>query len=114
MDAIGVTKSLKTVRRPPNARRLNELTARVALLRRACGIDQKLTPFADTVRRNYRDWIVRENAAFLPAGQGNPITAAQTAWLSLIRDLVMTSFRLEREDREFAPFDVQGGLGKMY
>ncbi|BET68037.1 type I restriction-modification enzyme R subunit C-terminal domain-containing protein [Opitutales bacterium ASA1] len=92
---------------PANARPLTELTALIALLRRACGIDQKLTPFADTVRRNYRDWIVRENA-------GNPFTAAQTAWLQLIRDHVMTSFRLDREDLEYAPFDAQGGLGKMY
>ena len=92
---------------PANARPLTELTALIALLRRACGIDQKLTPFADTVRRNYRDWIVRENA-------GTPFTAAQTAWLQLIRDHVMTSFRLEREDLEYAPFDAQGGLGKMY
>jgi type I restriction enzyme, R subunit len=92
---------------PANARPLTELTALIALLRRACGIDQKLTPFADTVRRNYRDWIVRENA-------GNPFTAAQTAWLQLIRDHVMTSFRLDREDLEYSPFDAQGGLGKMY
>ncbi len=92
---------------PANARPLTELTALVALLRRACGIDQKLTPFADTVRRNYRDWIVRENA-------GNPFTTDQTAWLQLIRDHVMLSFRLDREDLEYAPFDAQGGLGKMY
>jgi type I restriction enzyme R subunit len=92
---------------PANARPLTELTALIALLRRACGIDQKLTPFADTVRRNYRDWIVRENA-------GNPFTAAQTAWLQLIRDHVMNSFRIDREDLEYAPFDAQGGLGKMY
>ena len=91
---------------PANARPLTELTALIALLRRACGIDQKLTPFADTVRRNYRDWIVRENA-------GNPFTATQTAWLQLIRDHVMNSFRLDPEDLEYAPFDAQGGLGKM-
>lgn len=92
---------------PANARPLTELAALIALLRRACGIDQKLTPFADTVRRNYRDWIVRENA-------GNPFNAAQTAWLQLIRDHVTTSFRLDREDLEYAPFDAQGGLGKMF
>ncbi|MEN9841852.1 MAG: hypothetical protein RL376_1652 [Verrucomicrobiota bacterium] len=26
----------------------------------------------------------------------------------------MTSFRLDREDLEYSPFDAQGGLGKMY
>ncbi|MBI5424200.1 MAG: DEAD/DEAH box helicase family protein [Opitutae bacterium] len=92
---------------PDNARPLTELTALVALLRRACGLDQKLTPFADTVRRNFRDWILRKNA-------GKPFNAEQTAFLQLIRDHVATACRLEREDLDYAPFDAKGGLGKMY
>jgi len=92
---------------PDNARPLTELTALVALLRRACGLDQKLTPFSDTVRRNFRDWILRKNA-------GQPFNAEQTAFLQLIRDHVTTACRLEREDLDYAPFDAQGGLGKMY
>lgn len=66
-----------------------------------------MTPFADTVRRNYRDWILKKNA-------GQPFTEAQAAWLQLIRDHVMTSFHLERDDLDYAPFDAQGGLGKMH
>jgi type I restriction enzyme R subunit len=92
---------------PADARPLTELTALVALVRRACGLDQKLSPWSDTVRRNYRDWILRENA-------GQPFTETQTAWLQMIRDHIMMSFRLDREDLEYAPFDAQGGLGKMY
>jgi len=92
---------------PANARPLTELTALVALLRRACGLDQKLTPFADTVRRHYRDWILRANA-------GNPFNAAQAAWLELIRDHVITSMRMEKGDLDYAPFDARGGLGKMH
>lgn len=92
---------------PANARPLTELTALVALLRRACGLDPKLTPFADTVRRNYRDWILRANA-------GNPFTAPQAAWLELIRDHVITSLRMEKADLGYAPFDARGGLGKMH
>ncbi len=92
---------------PANARPLTELTALVALLRRACGLDQKLTPFADTVRRHYRDWILRANA-------GNPFNAAQAAWLELIRDHVITSMRMEKADLDYAPFDARGGLGKMH
>ena len=92
---------------PANARPLTELTALVALLRRACGLDQKLTPFADTVRRNYRDWILRANA-------GNPFNAQQAAWLELIRDHVITSLRMEKADLDYAPFDARGGLGKMH
>lgn len=92
---------------PDNARPLTELTALVALLRRACGLDQKLTPFADTVRRNFRDWILRKNA-------GQPFNAEQTAFLQLIRDHVTTACRLERDDLDYAPFDAKGGLGKMH
>jgi type I restriction enzyme R subunit len=91
---------------PANARPLTELTALVALLRRACGIDRKLTPFADTVRRNYRDWILRANA-------GTPFNAQQAAWLELIRNHVIDSVRLEKSDLDYAPFDARGGLGKM-
>jgi len=92
---------------PENAKPLTELTALVALVRRACGIDEKLTPFDATVRRNYRDWILRKNA-------GQPFNETQTAFLQLIRDHIMTSLRFERDDLDFAPFDAQGGLGKMH
>ncbi|MEZ5324045.1 MAG: type I restriction-modification enzyme R subunit C-terminal domain-containing protein [Verrucomicrobiales bacterium] len=92
---------------PDTARPITELAALVALIRRACGIDEKLTPFNDTVRRNYRDWIVQKNI-------GKPFTETQLHWLKLIRDHIMTSFRFERDDLEYAPFDGQGGLGKMH
>jgi type I restriction enzyme R subunit len=92
---------------PENAKPLTELSALVALIRRACGIDEKLTPFDATVRRNYRDWILRKNA-------GQPFNETQTAFLQLIRDHIMTSLRFERDDLDFAPFDAQGGLGKMH
>ncbi|GAB1489735.1 type I restriction-modification enzyme R subunit C-terminal domain-containing protein [Opitutaceae bacterium] len=92
---------------PANARPLTELTALVALLRRACGLDGKLTPFADTVRRNYRDWILRANA-------GTPFSAQQAAWLELIRNHVIDSLRMEKADLDYAPFDARGGLGRMH
>ena len=90
-----------------NATPLSELTALVALIRRACGVDATLTPFSDTVRRNYRDWILKKNA-------GQPFQPGQIAWLELIRDHIMTSHHLERDDLDYAPFDAQGGLGRMF
>lgn len=85
----------------------NELTALVALIRRVTGIDEQLTPFRDTVRRNFRDWIVKANA-------GQPFTEEQIQWLQLIRDHVCTSLHFESDDLDYAPFDGKGGLGKMY
>ena len=32
----------------------------------------------------------------------------------MIRDHIISSFHFERDDLEMAPFDSQGGLGKMY
>jgi type I restriction enzyme R subunit len=96
---------------PDTARPLTELTALVALIRRACGIDEKLTPFDATVRRNFQTWIMGKHAG-IPTEQ--KFTDAQTAWLQLIRDHIMTSLRFERDDLDFAPFDAQGGLGKMH
>ncbi len=96
---------------PDNAHPLTELTALMALIRRACGLDGKLTPFSETVRRNFQTWIMRRHAG-VPIEQ--KFTESQTAFLQLIRDHIMTSFRFERNDLDFAPFDGQGGLGKMF
>ena len=86
---------------------LNELTAIVALIRRVTGLDQQLTPFAETVRRNYRDWIIKANA-------GQPFTEEQTAFLQMIRDHVCASLHFEKDDLDYSPFDAKGGLGRMY
>ncbi|HEY1052170.1 MAG TPA: DEAD/DEAH box helicase family protein [Prosthecobacter sp.] len=88
---------------------LNELTALVSLIRRACGVDAKLTAFDDVVRKNFQTWIMAEHNK-----PGPKFTEAQVAWLNMIRDHMMTSFHTDRDDLELAPFDSQGGLGAMY
>ncbi len=35
-------------------------------------------------------------------------------WLQMIRDHIATSFHLERDDLDMAPFDSAGGLGKIF
>ena len=88
---------------------INELTALVALIRRACGIDSSLSTFDETVRRNFQNWIMARHA-----GAGEKFNEQQMAWLQMIRDHICTSFHLERSDLDMAPFDSEGGLGKMY
>ena len=88
---------------------LNELTALVALIRRACGLDTHLTAFDDTVRKNFQNWIMAHHASPHPK-----FTEPQLAWLHMIRDHISTSFHLERDDLDMAPFDSVGGLGKMF
>jgi type I restriction enzyme R subunit len=87
----------------------NELTALVALIRRVCGIDAKIAPYAETVRKNFQTWILRRHS-----GAGQKFTGEQLEWLHMIRDHVATSFHVERDDFEMAPFDAKGGLGKLY
>ena len=86
-----------------------ELAALVALIRRVCGIDKTLSPYAETVRRNFQTWIMTRHS-----GSGEKFNDQQMAWLRMIRDHVATSFHLDRDDLEMAPFDSHGGLGRMY
>src|SRR5690554_832324 len=88
---------------------LTELTALVALIRRVCGIDSTLTPFSSTVRKNFQDWIMKYHA-----GGSEKFNEQQMQWLHLIRDHIASSFHLEADDLDMAPFDAQGGLGRMY
>ena len=88
---------------------LSELTALVALIRRVCGIDETLTAYDATVRRNFQRWILQRHA-----GAGEKFNEEQVEWLQMIRDHIGSSFHLERDDLEMAPFDGQGGLMRMY
>ncbi len=90
-------------------RPISELTALVALIRRACGIDEKVSPYSETVRRNFQDWIMKRHS-----GSGEKFNQDQMAWLHMIRDHVINSFHFEREDLDRTPFDSKGGMGKMY
>lgn len=87
----------------------NELTALVSLVRRACGIDTTVVRYADVVRRNFQNWIMKRHS-----GNGEKFTNEQMEWLHMIRDHIINSFHIDRADLETAPFDAQGGLGKLY
>jgi type I restriction enzyme R subunit len=87
----------------------NELTALVALVRRVCGVDATISSHSDTVRRNFQSWIMKRHS-----GPGEKFTDEQVEWLRMIRDHVITSFHIDRDDLDMAPFDAQGGLGRMY
>jgi len=87
----------------------NELTALVALIRRVCGLDAKIAPYAETVKRNFQTWIMQRHS-----GAGEKFTGEQLEWLHMIRDHIATSVHIDRDDLDMAPFDANGGLGKMY
>ncbi len=86
-----------------------ELTALVALIRRVCGIDAKISPYLETVRRNFQNWIMTHHS-----GGGQKFNEEQMEWLRMIRDHIISSFHLDRDDLDMAPFDAKGGMGQMY
>ena len=88
---------------------VSELTALVALIRRVCGIDATISPYSETVRRNFQDWIMTHHS-----GAGEKFNEEQMQWLRMIRDHIINSFHLDRDDLEMAPFDGKGGMGQMY
>jgi type I restriction enzyme R subunit len=87
----------------------SELAALVALIRRVCGIDKTVAPYSETVRRNFQDWIMKRHS-----GAGEKFTEEQVEWLRMIRDHITNSFHFVRDDLDMAPFDAQGGMGRMY
>ena len=87
----------------------DELTALVSLIRKACGIDQKLTPYDKTIDDNFNKWIFKQHT-----GQHNRFSAEQLDWLRMIKDHVISSYHIEIDDLDFTPFDAKGGRGKMY
>lgn len=86
----------------------NELIALVSLIRRITGIDSTLTSYENTVNRNFQKWVFKKQEGTLKFNE------EQMEWLRMIKDHIITSFHLQREDLEFAPFDSKGGLAKMH
>ncbi|MDQ6962753.1 MAG: DEAD/DEAH box helicase family protein, partial [Mariprofundaceae bacterium] len=68
----------------------DQLTALVSLIRRACGIDSSLKAFDETIDKNFKKWIFKQNA-----GQHNRFTQEQMDWLRLIKDHVISSYHIE-------------------
>ena len=88
---------------------INELTALVGLIRRVAGLDEELTTYATTVNRNFQRWVFQKQRGAAPK-----FNEEQMEWLRMIKDHVASSFSMEQEDLDYAPFDSKGGIGKMY
>ncbi|MCL0038198.1 DEAD/DEAH box helicase family protein [Thermodesulfovibrionales bacterium] len=84
------------------------LTALVGLIRRIVGIDKELTDYDTIARRNFRDWVVQAQTGH------KHFNKEQMEWLYMIRDHIATSFHIEKDDFDLAPFGERGGLGKLH
>jgi type I restriction enzyme R subunit len=87
----------------------NELTALVSLIRRITGIDETLTAFEQTVDRNFQKWVFGKQA-----GAAAKFTEEQMTWLRMIKEHIISSVHIEKDDLDYAPFDGKGGIGRMH
>jgi type I restriction enzyme R subunit len=86
----------------------NELTAIVSLIRKISGLDTTLTAYDKIVDKNFQDWVFKKQAG------ATKFNEEQMQWLRMIKDYVVNSFHIDKEDFDLNPFNAQGGLGKMW
>mgnify|MGYP001388358088 CR=1 FL=1 len=89
---------------------VTQLTALISLIRVACGLDNELVNFQDTARKNFQKWIMTYHSS----SEATKFNKEQMEWLQMIRDHIATSFHIEEDDFDLAPFNAKGGLGKMH
>jgi type I restriction enzyme R subunit len=86
----------------------NELTAIVSLIRKISGLDTTLTSYDKIVDKNFQDWVFKKQAG------ATKFNEEQMQWLRMIKDYVVNSFRIDKDDFDLNPFNAAGGLGKFY
>lgn len=97
----------KTKVKGTSQRRL--LTDLVSLVRFAMQQDNELVPYPERVQSNYKAWLAQQQAA-----KGQTFNAEQLHWLEMIRDHIAANLGIEPDDFEYAPFNSEGGLGKVH
>jgi type I restriction enzyme R subunit len=83
------------------------LTDLVSLVRFAIRRDNELVPFPERVKSNFNAWLVQQEKT-------KKFTDDQRHWLGMIRDHVAANLGIEPDDFELAPFNREGGLGKVH
>ena len=109
LHPIRIYKACSFIDGKPLQNPISQLTAIVSLIRRICKIDSELTIYSQTVDKNFKNWIFKKHE-----GNKEKFTDEQMRWLRMIKDHIASSFHIEEDDFSRAPFDAEGGLGKMY
>ncbi len=81
------------------------LTDLVSLVRFAMHQVNELVPYPERVQANFKAWL---------AQHGQPFTPEQQHWLEMIRDHIAANLGIEIDDFEYAPFNTEGGLGRVH
>lgn len=80
----------------------------VQIVRHALEPEAPLVPRRDDVQRRYHAWLDEKRRA------GVVFSEEQMRWIEAIKDHIVASLTIEREDFEEVPFSQMGGLGKAY
>ncbi len=107
------------------------LTDLVSLVRFAMQQTNELVPYPERVQANFKAWLAQHQSA-TPTVRPEPVeglsttstvqaepaeapfTQEQIHWLEMIRDHIAANLGIEIDDFEYAPFNAQGGLGKVH
>ncbi len=85
------------------------LTDLVSLVRFAMQQTNELVPYPERVQANFKAWLAQHQQT-----DTNKFTQEQQHWLEMIRDHIAANLGIEIDDFEYAPFNAQGGLGKVH
>jgi type I restriction enzyme R subunit len=85
------------------------LTDLVSLVRFAMQQDNELVPYPERVQANFKAWLAQHQQH-----NTQPFTEVQQHWLEVIRDHIAANLGIEIDDFEYAPFNTEGGLGKVH
>lgn len=93
------------------------LTDLVSLVRFAMQQTNELVPYPERVQANFKAWLAQhqsKNTSVQAEPVEAPFTQEQIHWLEMIRDHIAANIGIEIDDFEYAPFNAQGGLGKVH
>jgi len=90
------------------ASRQRILTDLVSLVRFAMHQDNELVPYPERVAANFKAWLAQQQVA------GRDFSAEQRWWLEKIAEHIAASLGIAVEDFDYAPFNQQGGLARVF
>jgi type I restriction enzyme R subunit len=67
--------------------------------------ENELVPYPERVAANFKAWLAQQGSAF---------TSEQIHWLEMIRDHIAANLGINLDDFEYAPFNKEGGLGRVH
>ena len=82
------------------------VTDLVSLVRFALEQETVLAPFAESVDDRFQHWLTSQNTP------NTRFTAEQVEWLTMIKDHIASSLRIEPDHFEYQPFVQMGGFGR--